>query len=111
MGRLVRGDVVIVPFPFTDLTATKRRPALVVARAGGDDVLLALITSQQRRDAFSVPLREGDFAEGGLRIASNVRPNHLFTADTALVLYIVGHVAPKKREDVADRIRSMLAAE
>ncbi|MFI5273274.1 MAG: hypothetical protein ACHQ4H_09625 [Ktedonobacterales bacterium] len=46
MGRFVRGDVVVIPFPFSDLTATKRRPALVVADLPGDDVILRQITSQ-----------------------------------------------------------------
>jgi len=46
MGRFVKGDVVVTPFPFSDLQAVKRRPALVVATFTGDDVLLCQITSQ-----------------------------------------------------------------
>jgi len=46
MARFVVGDVVIVPFPFSDLTQTKRRPALVVAGLSGEDLILCQITSQ-----------------------------------------------------------------
>ncbi len=46
MGRFVKGDVVVTPFPFSDLQVAKRRPALVVATFPGDDVLLCQITSQ-----------------------------------------------------------------
>ena len=41
MGAFVKGDVVVTPFPFSDLSATKRRPALVVATLTGDGVILA----------------------------------------------------------------------
>lgn len=46
MGKFVKGDVVVVPFPFSDLSASKRRPALVVATFMGDDVILCQITSK-----------------------------------------------------------------
>ena len=48
MGRFVKGDVVVVPFPFSDLTWVKRRPALVLAELEGDDLILCQITSQSR---------------------------------------------------------------
>lgn len=46
MAKLVKGDVVVIPFPFSDLTQTKKRPALVLAEAGGSDLVLCQITSQ-----------------------------------------------------------------
>lgn len=46
MGKFVIGDVVVVPFPFSDLSASKKRPALVVATLSGDDVILCQITSK-----------------------------------------------------------------
>jgi mRNA interferase MazF len=42
MERLVKGDVVVLPFPFADLTETKRRPALIIARADNSAVILSL---------------------------------------------------------------------
>lgn len=47
MGRFIKGDVVVIPFPFSDLTMSKRRPALVLAELSGDDLILCQITSQQ----------------------------------------------------------------
>lgn len=46
MAAFVKGDIVIVPFPFSDLSQSKRRPALVVAKLTGDDLILCQITSQ-----------------------------------------------------------------
>lgn len=64
MERLVKGDVVVVPFPFSDLTTVKRRPALVVATPGGDDIILCQITSQQVRDRYAISISDTDFTEG-----------------------------------------------
>ncbi|TET61184.1 MAG: hypothetical protein E3J52_01960 [Promethearchaeota archaeon] len=44
MARFIKGDVVIVPFPFSDLTKSKRRPALVISNLKGDDIILCQIT-------------------------------------------------------------------
>ena len=46
MARFVKGDVVVVPFPFSDLSQAKRRPALVISVLEGDDLILCQITSQ-----------------------------------------------------------------
>lgn len=52
MGRPVKGDVVVVPFPFSNLAATKKRPALVIAPLNThDDVILCMITSRNTADA------------------------------------------------------------
>ncbi|MEN6379408.1 MAG: hypothetical protein ABFD15_07510 [Methanofastidiosum sp.] len=54
MGRFVKGDVVVVPFPFADLTDSKRRPALVIAGLIGNDILLCQITSQTINDNYQL---------------------------------------------------------
>jgi mRNA interferase MazF len=66
MARFVKGDVVVVPFPFSDLTQTKRRPALVVTTLEGNDLILCQITSQMIRDQYSTTLESDDFNSGGL---------------------------------------------
>lgn len=104
MGRFVTGEVVVTPFPFTDLAGAKRRPALVVAELAGDDVILCQITSVARRDAYSIPLIASDFARGGLPQPSTIRPNRLFTADDGLILRSAGAVTPAKLQEVIDKI-------
>lgn len=108
MERFVRGDVVVVPFPFTDLTQAKRRPALVVAELEGDDLILCQITSQHVRDRYAVPIDENDFEWGSLRRRSNIRPNRIFTADRHIILYKVGHLKREKLDEVIDKIVEIL---
>jgi len=92
MGGLVKGDVVVVLFPFSDLSSAKKRPALVLATPDGDDVILCQITSRLVSDRYAVLIKEGDFSSGSLRQESNVRPNRIFTADTRIVQYVAGHL-------------------
>lgn len=79
MGKFVKGDVVVAPFPFSDLSAAKRRPALVIAALTGDDVILCQITSKSVADSYAISIKSTDFATGSLSQDSNVRPNRLFT--------------------------------
>jgi mRNA interferase MazF len=104
MGQFVRGDVVVVPFPFSDLSRCKRRPAFVVVPLVGDDVILCQITSRLRSDGYSVSLSGADFESGGIGHDSNVRPNRLFTADSRIIRYRAGRVSAKKAEEVISKI-------
>lgn len=108
MARFVRGDVVVVPFPFSDLSEAKRRPALILATLGGEDLILCQITSQIFRDQDSILLEERDFSEGRLSQPSNIRPNRLFTADRAIILYRVGSVLTRKLDDVVNHVVEIL---
>ncbi len=108
MGRFVRGDVVVVPFPFSDLSLSKRRPALVLADLAGDDLILCQITSQSVRDSYSLELLDSDFDSGSLRKPSNIRPNRLFTADRHIILYKTGSLKKEKIEGVIDVLVGIL---
>jgi mRNA interferase MazF len=108
MGRFVKGDVVIVPFPFSDLTLSKRRPALVLTDLAGDDLVLCQITSQSVRDNYSLELLDIDFDSGSLNKPSNIRPNRLFTADRHIVLYKTGRLKQEKIERVIDTLVGIL---
>ena len=110
MGRFVKGDIVIMPFPFSDLSASKKRPALVIASLVGDDVILCQITSRPIRDRYALAIEEKDFATGGLNRASNARPNRLFTADSSLILYRAGALSSAKTDMIINAIIEILRA-
>ena len=104
MAKFVKGDVVVVPFPFSDLTQAKRRPALVVSVLEGDDLILCQVTSQLVKDSYAISIEGRDFEEGGLKQKSNVRPNRLFTADRHIVLYRIGNLKRDKLNEIIEKI-------
>ncbi len=110
MAKFVKGDVVVVPFPFSDLTESKRRPALVIAPLEADDVILCQITGKSLGDKYSISLEDSDFQSGSLKQASNIRPNRLFTADSHIVLYRVGNLSPEKINTVINKIVEIIRA-
>lgn len=85
------GEVVVLPFPYTDLSSSKQRPALVVSPAWyndeGPDALFAYVTSveQPEDDPFSIPLTEEGLADGRLVKPSWIRTDKLFTLEQTLV--------------------------
>ena len=107
MGRFINGDVVVVPFPFSDLSESKRRPALVLVDLAGNDLILCQITSQTISDEMAVSIDHADFESGGLSLVSNVRPNKLFTADEGIVLYKAGRLNSDKINEIINRVTDM----
>jgi mRNA interferase MazF len=108
VGKPLKGQVVVVPFPFSDLSLTKRRPALVVANVPGDDLVLCQITSQDRGDPDALSVHDLDFAQGGLNRASFVRPARLFTADQSIVVRVAGTLRPETMRRVTACLVSLL---
>jgi mRNA interferase MazF len=96
-------DIILVPFPFTDLTAVKKRPALVVSpdvyNRSGPDLVIAFITS-----STNVSPRPGDhriqfWKESGLPKASLLRMKFA-TIDQDIVLKKIGHLHQPEQKSV-----------
>ncbi len=68
--KLVKGDVVVLPFPYSDLSSAKKRPALILQILEGEDIILCQITSKQRYDKYSIDLKAADFKQGKLNLDS-----------------------------------------
>jgi mRNA interferase MazF len=104
LAKFIKGEVVVIPFPFSDLTQAKRRPALILTELEGDDLILCQITSQAIKDKYAIRINDNDFEAGGLKKPSNIRPNRIFIADTHLVLYRVGTIKKEKLTEVIERV-------
>jgi mRNA interferase MazF len=93
-----------MPFPFTDLSGSKRRPALVLSDLRGDDMLLCQITSKPTDDLFALLIKPENFVSGSLPKGSFIRPSRIFTADKHIVFRKIGQITPELMNKVIDAI-------
>jgi mRNA interferase MazF len=109
-----RGTVVLTPFPFTDLTGQKVRPALVVSRSDrpGSDILLAFITTYRTQPLLATELliadNHPDFAQTGLKLSSVVKLDKLVTVAGAIVLGELGELSAVLLQQVGEKLRYAL---
>lgn len=107
--RVVRGDIVLVGFPFTDLSGQKLRPALVAGRVMDSDVILGFISSRvvpRKPDAeVLVDPRDPEFGSTGLRVASLIRLAKLVTLHRRLLLRRLGKLGPRTQQAVDGALR------
>ena len=104
MDAPTAGSVVLVPFPFSDLTQSKRRPAVVLADADRGDWILCQLTSKPYADARAVEIKDMDFERGGLRLTSYARPAKLFTAHESLFLSEAGVLKSESLKRITDEV-------
>lgn len=112
-----QGDLILVPFPFTDLSATKRRPAVVVSpdhfHRVADDVVLAAVTAQPPTapSEMNVSLVQSDLASGRIPRPSTVKLAKLFTMHRRLIAKRIGRLREPKLTEALDRLRLFFARE
>ncbi len=108
MGAFTAGSIVLIPFPFSDLSKTKMRPAAVLATLDRGDCILCQITSRPYDD-HAIELTQEAFSEGSLQRTSYARPGKLFTAHNSLFRTEAGKLTHDRlsalREAVVDIIR------
>ena len=106
-----RGDVIPVPFPFSDLSTTKVRPAVVLSsdqyHSTEPDLLLAALTSQVTRATGPFDYRLSDWRSAGLRFPSALKPV-LATLDPARVVHRIGALSATDLAQVDERLRGAL---
>ena len=104
------GAVVLVRFPFSDLSQSKLRPAVVLANASRGDQILCQVTSKPYGDAGAVELDRSAFASGALRVVSYARPGKLFTASHDLITSQPAVLTPDMFSRVVEAVIALLRA-
>lgn len=99
---------VTVLFPFSDLSSSKLRPAVVLADAGRGDWILCQLTSKSYSDPHAVQIENVDFASGSLHRTSYARPGKIFTANETLLVSQVGKLKDDSFRKVANAIVCLL---
>jgi len=97
-----------VPFPFSDLSEAKLRPAIVLAAVSRRDYVLCQITSNAYSDARAIKLTDRSFSSGSLRITSYARPGKLFTGNRTLALAHLGKLNNQAFQEVIKAVIDLL---
>ncbi len=108
MVTLAAAAVVLIPFPFSDLSQSKLRPAVVLANSGRGDWVLCQVTSKPYGDRRAVPVTDHDFTTGSLNYHSYARPGKLFTASDNLMVSRVGVLTQQSFERVIEAVVDLL---
>jgi mRNA interferase MazF len=108
VGAPAVGSVVLVTFPFSDLSQAKLRPAVVLATVGRGDFVLCQITSNREADPLAIEIGQGDLARGSLQRTSYARPGKLFTASSTLIAREVGVLTDADRDRIVDEVVRLL---
>lgn len=110
MGAPTAGAIVLVRFPFSDLSQTKLRPAVVLADAGRGDYILCQVTSKPYGDPRAVTVEDASLASGSLRVTSFARPGKLFTANNELIEAEIATLQATSLKDVVGAVVELLRA-
>ena len=100
--------VVSVRFPFSDLSRTKLRPAVILADVGRDDWILCQVTSKPYGDTRAITLTRENFVIGSLRVTSYARPGKLFTANRDLMVDQVGTLKEGAFKQIVEAVVAVL---
>ena len=104
MERLVRGDIVILEFPFSNLKQVKRRPSLVIKIPKGDDIIVCQITGKSYEKSVEIPIKIGDFDKGNLKVESYMRLDKIFSIEKSLIKYKIGSLKKEKINEIVEKI-------
>lgn len=110
---MTKHKVVLVPFPFDDLSSSKVRPAVCLTDPIGPHhhVVLAFVTSHVPSKLLPSDLvlrsEDSDFALTGLRVSSTLQLHRLMTATTAFILRQLGQLSPEMQKGVNERLREL----
>ncbi|MCC5601041.1 type II toxin-antitoxin system PemK/MazF family toxin [Nostoc favosum] len=108
LENLAKGDVISIPFPFSDASATKRRPALVIAESDSNNIMVCPITSKPGRD-YEIKLEDQDFRVGKISLSPcYIRPNIIATVDKTNVIRFIGKLKDQKVNEVITGIIEIL---
>ncbi len=107
-----KGEVILVPLPFTDLKAVKQRPALIISNdshnARADDVVICGITSNIRDEPYSVILDEKDMVEGRIYFLSRIKVDKLFTIHKMIIKRKLGRINKSILEQTKAEISKLI---
>ncbi len=108
MEGFVKGEIIVIEFPFSDLMQAKRRPSLVIKVPKGDDLIVCQITGKSYEKSVEIPIKDKDFYKGKLKVESYIRLDKIFSIEKSLIKYKIGSLKKEKFDEIIDKLCSFL---
>ena len=108
MEGFVKGDVIVLEFPFSDLSAYKRRPALIIKVPKGEDIIICQITAKSQEESVEILLKNEDFNKGKLKRDSFVRIDKIATIKKSRIKYKIGSLKENRFNFILERVCDFL---
>ena len=107
-----QSDVILTPFPFSDLSSSKKRPSLVVSadtfNESSQDIVCCMITTNPKTDDYTVSIKGTDAEDGELHFNSTVKPHRLFTIDKKIVVKRLCSIRAEKFNEVIYKLQTLM---
>ncbi len=104
MEGFVKGDIIVIEFPYSHLKEFKRRPVLILKVPKGEDVIVLQITSSSYEKSVEIPIKKEDFSKGGLKRDSFTRLDKIASIEKSLIKYKIGSLKQEKFNEILDKI-------
>jgi mRNA interferase MazF len=102
-----------MPFPYSDLTAVKKRPVLVISdevyNSAGNDIIICGVTSNPRRAPYSVIFENSDLVSGSIPSSSRIKTDKIFTLEKSGIIKKLAKLSDKKVNEVKDQMINIFA--
>lgn len=107
-----QGDVIFIPYPYTDLSNTKKRPVVIISKdsINKNNFIVSKIISKKRNDSFSFELKENDLIKN-ICLESEVRTNEIFTVNFKIINRKISSLKPDTLKKLLDAIKKNISYE
>ena len=107
-----QGEILLIPIPFTDLKASKKRPVLVISNneynQATEDIIVMAITSNVKDNKYRINIKKEDMQKGDLKIQSDIRTDKIYTLSQSIILKNFGMVKAEIIEKVQHQISKLV---
>ncbi len=110
MGLFESGELVVIPFPYSDLSNSKLRPALILVDLNNDDFIMVQVTSKRYDDIYSIKLSNEDLEDGFLKFDSFIKYSKIFTSNSNIIIKKIGKLKDIKYDEVINELIKLLKA-
>ena len=108
MEGLVKGDIIVIEFPYSNLKDSKRRPVFLLKIPKGEDIIVLQITGSSYEKSVEVFIKKEDFKQGNLKRDSHVRIDKIASIDKSLIKYKIGSLKKEKIGEIIESVCSFL---